>query len=163
MELHVSDSNDNLIKNEVCNIDVIESETSFNTDFNSPMTLGPGMFSNPVNKSLSNLLENANQETSKKSLNHANGDPVVVNEKSKHLENDTKENSKSGFAYHEAKTEPHVDSSSVTSGSNSTGRHDHDRVVNLCIRGEWIILDQHMRNIRRGHPSLSKPDPVSKR
>lgn len=61
------------------------------------------------------------------------------------------------------RTDSNFDSASVGSGSNTITRNEgHERVINLCVRGEWILLDQHLRNIKRGHPSLARPEQVSK-
>lgn len=60
------------------------------------------------------------------------------------------------------KTDSNCDSASFGSGSNLNSRHEgHERVINLCVRGEWILLDQHLRNIRRAHPGLSKAEQVN--
>jgi len=45
-------------------------------------------------------------------------------------------------------------------GANPATRHEHERVLFLCTRGEWMLLEQFLRNVRRAHPSLSKPEPV---
>lgn len=59
------------------------------------------------------------------------------------------------------KTDSNFDSASVGSGSNTNIRHEgHERVIHLCVRGEWILLDQHLRNVRKAHPSLSKAEQV---
>lgn len=60
------------------------------------------------------------------------------------------------------RTDSNFDSTSVGSGSNTVTKHEgHERVISLCVRGEWILLDQHLRNIKRGHPSLARPEQVS--
>ena len=41
-------------------------------------------------------------------------------------------------------------------------QENHDRIIYLSQRSEWILLEQHLRSVKRGHPSLSKTESVSK-
>lgn len=59
--------------------------------------------------------------------------------------------------------EPTGESTSTGSSTTATsGKSEgHEKVVNMCVRGEWAFLDQQLRNTRRGHASLSKRETVS--
>lgn len=123
----------------------------------------PGFYKNP-NKNSTGILEsnpnsqNGNAESSKQTRQHKE------NKTDKWGANGSEETvSSSGIDCGASeKTDSNFDSTSVGSGSNTHHRHEgQDRVINLCTRGDWIVLDQHLRNIRRAHPSLMKADPVS--
>jgi hypothetical protein len=124
----------------------------------------PGFYKNP-NKNSTGLLEsastgpNGNSDGSKIPKHHKENKAADKGPANANDETVSSSGIECGVS---EKTESNFDSTSVGSGSNTHHRHEaQERVINLCMRGEWIVLDQHLRNIRRAHPSLMKADPVS--
>lgn len=58
-------------------------------------------------------------------------------------------------------SENNSDNLSVSSGG--TGQAvptPTGKVLSLCQKGDWMVLDQHLRVIQRAHPDLSQQDEV---
>lgn len=59
------------------------------------------------------------------------------------------------------KTESNCDTnSSVTTSSNSRNENP-EKILSLCQKGDWIVLEQILRNTKKGNPLLSRQDKVS--
>lgn len=118
----------------------------------------PGFYKNPTSGS-AGTLETNNSYKSGKNVSKSEGKyekPVVAGSE------ETVSSSGIDCGVSEKTESITADSNSVESSSNTASRQDgHERVLYLCTRGEWILLDQHLRNLRRAHPSLSKAEPVS--
>ncbi|KAL3867733.1 hypothetical protein ACJMK2_040596 [Sinanodonta woodiana] len=46
------------------------------------------------------------------------------------------------------------------SGS-TTNIQDSDKLISFCLKGDWIVVEQILRNIKRGHSSLSVAEEAS--
>ncbi|KAK3089890.1 hypothetical protein FSP39_007395 [Pinctada imbricata] len=53
--------------------------------------------------------------------------------------------------------ESNSDTLSLGSGNNVSPGNSN-KVLSLCQRGEWMLLEQLLRNTERGHPDLSQPE-----
>lgn len=160
-KINKSDSNDNLLKPEVyvtSNDDDTKDKAGDKVlqvpkpETRSQGTPGPGFYTNPAYKSsISSQVSTATGESSK-------------THKSK-KDTDVKSGTKSATDDRSAdggKAEPPetiVESASVASNSSSRPE-GHEKIVNMCLRGDWAFLDQQLRNTKRGHTSLSKREPV---
>ena len=56
-------------------------------------------------------------------------------------------------------SENNSDTMSVGSGNN-VQPGSQNKVLSLCQRGEWMLLEQLLRNTDKGHPDLSQSDEV---
>ena len=169
-----NDSNDNLLKSESNAASKNDAKSGKTADASGTAKVelqqhqisGPGYFTNPTSKN-SNLSQNtSNGEASKINKSKKESDPkadVKTTADVKTAADDkTEADEQSSDGGNNEQMESMAESASICStGSNQGVRTEgHERIVNLCIRGEWATLDQQLRAIKRGHPSLSKRDAV---
>ncbi|XP_033736705.1 serine/threonine-protein phosphatase 6 regulatory ankyrin repeat subunit A-like isoform X2 [Pecten maximus] len=55
-------------------------------------------------------------------------------------------------------SENNSDTMSVSSGGTVQSVPTSGKVLGLCQRGEWMVLDQHLRTLQKGHADLSQQD-----
>lgn len=174
-----SDSNDNLLKpvayvsskTENSKTDIQSDKTKVNKEVPpnsngvlSPKKSGPGFYANPANRSSmsvsasNSMSENGKakeKETSKLDKEEDSQPEVKVKPEVMITIDESNDGAKSD------QQDPNADTASVSSTSSRNDGHEKsERIVNMCLRGDWIYLDQQLRNMRRGHHCLTKKEPV---
>lgn len=61
------------------------------------------------------------------------------------------------------KTESNCDTNSSVTTSSISRNENPEKILSLCQKGDWIVLEQILRNTKKGNPLLSRQDQVSDR
>ena len=61
------------------------------------------------------------------------------------------------------KTESNCDTNSSVTTSTNSRNENPEKILSLCQKGDWIVLEQILRNTKKGNPLLSRQDKVSDR
>ena len=58
------------------------------------------------------------------------------------------------------KIDANVETNSSVASSTNARNENPDKILSLCQRGDWIVLEQILRNTKKGHLLLSRQDQV---